>query len=412
MNLLTLQSLISNLGQDVLGVAASLNPTEESFLPCLTKLQKQFDSDLAKAALETVILRKKAQIKFSRADSMFFTRAGLEMASGEIVSRYRAKRFAHFDHVADLCCGIGGDSIGFGSAKSPTSPNVGDVGLLAVDNDPLHLALAKLNLAAYDARAEFIQSDLIKEKPPHADAYFFDPSRRAAHKRIFSVKDYQPPLSLIDSLSPRPVAVKISPGVKMSEIEHYDCEVEFISVEGELKECVLWFGFVETFRRNVSTLLRPDHDPLHLTEDLSLVSPVSLSSPLQYLYEPDPSVLRAGLVTTLARQIDAQQIDADISYLTSARKTATPWARVFFIEAAISFSQKRLREKLRSMNVGRVTIKKRGSPLDVDEFARSLKLKGDEERIIFLTHVKGEAWVLIGLETSEGAQHAAPPSEV
>ncbi|MBI5348668.1 MAG: hypothetical protein HZB77_05030, partial [Chloroflexi bacterium] len=54
MNLSTLQSLISNLGQDALGVAASLNPTEESFLPCLTKLQKQFDSDLAKAALETV----------------------------------------------------------------------------------------------------------------------------------------------------------------------------------------------------------------------------------------------------------------------------------------------------------------------------------------------------------------------
>ncbi|MBI5052955.1 MAG: SAM-dependent methyltransferase [Chloroflexi bacterium] len=398
MNLLTLQSLISNLGQDALGVAASLNPTEESFLPCLTKLQKQFDSDLAKAALETVILRRKAQTKFSRADSMFFTRAGLEMASGEIISRYRAKRFAHFEHVADLCCGIGGDSIGLG-LRNPTSPTLGEVGdfaLHAIDSDPLHLALAKLNLAAYNAHADFVQSDLTQDKPPRADAYFFDPSRRAAHKRIFSVKDYQPPLSLSDSLLPKPAAVKISPGVKMSEIDHYDCEVEFISVEGELKECVLWFWFAETFRRNISTLLRPDHDPLHLTEDLSLVSPVSISSPLQYLYELDPSVLRSGLVTTLARQIDAQQIDADISYLTSARKTATPWARRFFIEAALPFSQKRLREKLRSMNVGRVTIKKRGSPLDVDEFARSLKLKGDEERIIFLTHVKGEAWVLIG----------------
>lgn len=396
MNLLTLQSLTSSLDQDALGVAASLNPTEESFLPCLTKLQKQFDSDLAKAALETIILRKKAQTKFSRADSMYFTRAGLEMASGEIVSRYRARRFANFERLADLCCGIGGDTIGLSSISNPQS-------LISIDLDPLHLELAKLNLAAYNARATFIEADLTKDPPPQADAYFFDPSRRAAHKRLFSVKDYQPPLALIESLPSKSVAVKISPGVKMGEIDHYDCEVEFISVEGELKEAVLWFGDFKAARRR-ATLLRANESPLHLVEDISpisLVSSVSLSPPLSFLYEPDPSVLRAGLVTTLARQIDAQQIDADISYLTSARKTATPWARVFLIEAAMPFSQKRLREKLRSMNVGRVTIKKRGSPLDVDEFARSLKLKGDEERIVFLTHVKGEAWVLIGLETSE-----------
>lgn len=390
MNLSNLHSLISTLGSAAIAAARDLNPTEESFLSCLTKLHQQFDSDLAKAALETVILRKKAGTKFSHADSMFFTRAGLEMASGEIVSRYRAKRFGKFDRVADLCCGIGGDSIGLASISNLHS-------LISVDLDPLHLELAKLNLAAYNARADFIQADLAKEKPPRADAYFFDPSRRAAHKRIFSVKDYQPPLALIESLSPKSVGVKISPGVKMSEIENYDCEVEFVSVEGELKEAALWFGDLNTIRRR-ATLLRPDHDPLHLTEDLSLVSPLSISSPLSFLYEPDPSVLRTGLVTTLARQIDAQQIDADISYLTSQRLTATPWARVFFIEAAMPFSQKRLREKLRSMNVGRVTIKKRGSPLDVDDFARSLKLKGDEERIIFLTHVKGEAWVLVGVE--------------
>ena len=401
MNLSNLQSLISD--PEVLGVAVSLNPTEESFLPCLTRLQKQFDSDVAKAALETIIIRKKAGTKFSRADSMYFTRAGLEMASGEIVSHYRAKRFTKFNSVADLCCGIGGDSIGLASLSNLHS-------LLSVDLDPLHLALAKLNLAAYNARADFIQADLIKEKPPRADAYFFDPSRRAEHKRIFSVKDYQPPLSLIDSLSPKPVAVKISPGVKMSEIEKYECEVEFISVEGELRECVLWFGCAETFQRNVSTLLRRGAEPLHLVAD-DHEDEMQIVEPQQYLYEPDPSVLRSGLVTTLARQIEAQQIDADISYLTSARKTATPWARVFFIEAALPFSQKRVREKLRSMNVGRVTIKKRGSPLDVYEFARSLKLKGNEERIIFLTHVKGEAWVLIGLETSEVA-YTARTSEV
>ena len=98
----------------------------------------------------------------------------------------------------------------------------------------------------------------------------------------------------------------------------------------------------------------------------------------------------------VATQIGAHQLDPDIAYLTSDTLTSTPFARAFVIEAAMPFSQKRLREKLRAMNVGRVTIKKRGSPLDPNDFARSLKLKGDEERIVFLTHVMGKAWVLIG----------------
>jgi hypothetical protein len=105
-------------------------------------------------------------------------------------------------------------------------------------------------------------------------------------------------------------------------------------------------------------------------------------------------------VTTLAAQLGAHQLDPDIAYLTSDRLTPTPFARAFVLEAAMPFSQKRLREKLRAMNVGNVTVKKRGSPLDPETFARSLKLKGDEERIVFLTHVNGKPWMLIGKPAS------------
>ncbi|MEK7327434.1 MAG: SAM-dependent methyltransferase, partial [Chloroflexota bacterium] len=126
----------------------------------------------------------------------------------------------------------------------------------------------------------------------------------------------------------------------------------------------------------------------------------------------DPAILRAGLVTTLAAQLGAHQLDPDIAYLTSDALTSTPFARAFAVEAAMPFSQKRLREKLRAMNVGNVTVKKRGSPLDPDDFARSLKLKGDEERIVFLTHVNGKPWALIGqsLAGSDKRQTTREPS--
>lgn len=393
MDLDSLRALLTPPGQTVLAAAAQLNPTEESFLATLTQLQKQYPAALAKAALETVILRHKAQSKFTRADSMYFSRAALEMASSEIISRYRADRFAAFNSVADLCCGLGGDSIGLcANGRS----------LLAVDLDPLSLALAEQNLIAYGLSATFIQSDLTKDPLPPADAYFFDPGRRTEGKRHFSVRDYHPPLHRIDSWLPIPIGIKISPGVQWNEITGYDCEVEFISLDGELKECVLWFGPFKTTARR-ATILRSSGSPITLIALAAGSNPgCRLSQPLAFLYEPDPAILRAGLVTDLAQQLNAAQLDPDIAYLTAATLTPTPFASAFAIEAQLPFSQKRLREKLRAMNVGRVTIKKRGSPLDVADLARSLKLKGDEERLVFLTHVSGQPWVLIGkrLETS------------
>jgi len=422
LNLPAFCTLLTPLGQAAIARAAELDPSDETFLSALTQLQKHFDSDLAKAALETTLLRRKARAKFTRADSMYFTRDGLEMASSEIVSRYRAARFAPFARLADLCCGLGGDTIGLASPPSPVGAlpdggGAGGGGLFALDIDPLHLALARENLSAYGLQAKLIEADLTKSKPPAVEAAFFDPGRRASGRRHFSVRGYHPPLSIIETWPPMPLGVKISPGVDLSEIEHYDCEIEFISLDRELKECVLWFGELKTTARR-ATLLSPRHPPLSLTAqppNHPATAPRSDSGvgttqppnhpttlPLAYLYEPDPSVLRAGLVTTLAAQLNAAQIDPDIAYLTADTLTPTPFARAFAIEAAMPFSQKRLREKLRAMNVGRVTVKKRGSPLDPAEFARSLKLRGDEERIVFLTHVNGKAWVLIGLPAGGG----------
>ena len=118
--------------------------------------------------------------------------------------------------------------------------------------------------------------------------------------------------------------------------------------------------------------------------------------PQAYLYEPDPAVLRAGLVTTLAAQLDARQLDPDIAYLTAPHLRPTPFARAFAIEDALPFQLKRLRERLRGLRVGRVTVKKRGSPLEPEVLIKQLRLEGPEERVVVLTHVEGKAWALIG----------------
>ena len=73
-----------------LAAARDLAPTESSRLPALDALRKRFPADLAAAALETTLLRKRATVKFAKAEEMFFTREALEQATGEAVAAYRA----------------------------------------------------------------------------------------------------------------------------------------------------------------------------------------------------------------------------------------------------------------------------------------------------------------------------------
>jgi hypothetical protein len=167
--------------------------------------------------------------------------------------------------------------------------------------------------------------------------------------------------------------------------------VEFISERGELKECALWFGAFKSAERRATLV---NGDTIHsLLPEAAPVEPPG--RPLAYLYEPDPAVLRAGLVTTLAARLNARQLDPDIAYLTAAAVQPTPLARAYAIEAALPFQLKRLREALRIRGVGRVTVKKRGSPLEPEELIRQLRLSGPEERTVILTHVLGEPWALI-----------------
>jgi SAM-dependent methyltransferase len=179
---------------------------------------------------------------------MFFTAEALEQATGEVVARYRADRFGPFVSLADLCCGIGGDTIALSEFWIVT----------AVDADPLRLAMAEHNLGVYGlrGRAQFLMGDLLKLPLVPGEAAFFDPDRRPDGKRQVSPRRYQPPPDLLRARFPAgfPLGMKMAPAIGWSDIINWDAEIEFISLGGELKECVAWFGPLRTCRRR-STLL-------------------------------------------------------------------------------------------------------------------------------------------------------------
>jgi len=391
MDLDSFTQLLTGSGQEALSAAEALAPREQDYLRHFQVLARQYPAELAQAALETAILRREARLKFPDADRMYFTRQTLEQASSMEVSKYRSARFTPFQVVADLGCSIGGDSLSLAKVAYT----------IGIDLDPLRLAIARANLKALGLAGAscLLQADLRSPLPlpskglPRGMALFFDPARRDQGRRIYSTNEYIPPLDVLKDWLPGfpALAVKISPGVDLAELRGYQAEVEFISLHGELKEAVLWFGPFKTAQRRATIL--PGKQSLTAAGDVQ----IPLDEPRAYLYEPDPAIIRAGLVTTLGVQLGAAQLDPTIAYLTADQRVETPFARAWQVVDWFTFGLKRLRSYLREHGVGQVVIKKRGSPLQPEALIRTLRLRGEQERVIFLTKLRGKPVVVVCL---------------
>jgi SAM-dependent methyltransferase len=225
------RELLTSAGQRALAAAAALQPDEAAFLKTFDALRRNFPADLAKAAVETAILRRRAAAKFTLAGELYFTREALEQSTAEPVARWRARQFQSFPTVLDIGCGIGGDAMVLAQQSH----------CIALDRDELRLAMAAENVRVTGGRAEFLNRDALLDELPAADAAFADPARRTGGERFLGLADYAPPpADLLRRLPDIPLAFKLAPGVPWRDLEALPGTAEFISLDGELKECCLW----------------------------------------------------------------------------------------------------------------------------------------------------------------------------
>ena len=148
------------------------------------RLRKDHSARRVHLLLEQVELRHRAKKKFTQAEQMFFTRAGLEQATDERVARYKAERF--HDAVADLCCGVGGDLV----SLADRGPVVG------IDKDAAaaHLAAANCAAAGHDTDHAVVRCADVAEVPlDEIDAWHLDPDRRPSGKRSVQLDHHEPP---------------------------------------------------------------------------------------------------------------------------------------------------------------------------------------------------------------------------
>ncbi|KLL12249.1 SAM-dependent methyltransferase [Protofrankia sp. BMG5.30] len=380
------------------GAGAAVGPRQALRLG--TRLRAEYPTDLVVEALGQHELRAAAGSKFSRAMEMFFTRAGLEQASPQVVAEHTASRYAAGDIVADLCCGIGGDMLALARQHQ----------VIAVDADPLHLRVARANadVLGVGGNVTTVLSDVRDVGLAGADAVFVDPARRAGQRRL-RTGDSEPPLSWCLELAGRvaKVGIKAAPGLPREAVPA-GWELEFIAVGRDLKEAVAWSPALATTGTR-ATLLPGGHTLTSTPAGrgacrrdvhqgaYGVETPVPVRAPGEYLLDPNPAVTRAGLVAELARELGAWKIDGRIAFLSADTPIRTPFGRSLRVIDSAPWNQKQLPARLRALDVGSVDIRRRGLAGDVDELRKRLKLSGTRRATLVMTRVDNRPWGLLCL---------------
>ncbi len=417
---------------DLDGIAALLTPEGWTLLESLPSYPEQDPITLGErlrrdghppvlvaAALTQSRLRAAARPKFGPfADGMLFTPDGLEQATRLPVAARHAHRFtaAGIERVADLGCGIGADSMALATF---------DREVLAVERDEVTAAVATMNLRHWP-EATVRCEDATGTDLSGVGGAFVDPSRRtSAGRRVLDPRAGSPPLSFVVDLARRlpAVGMKTAPGIGHHLVPE-DAEAQWVSIGGDVVEAALWFGLLAREGVRRCALVIPSGDPEPRSDDPGTsagpddiagsdqtgsdqtgsnqtveITDAGLPEPEvgpvgTVLYEPDGAVIRAGLVGHVAAAVSGRLLDRSIAYVTGDRVVRSPLATGYAVEDVFPFQLKRLRTWLRDRDVGRLTIKKRGTAVEPEQLRRQLRLSGDAEATIVLTRIAGRQSVL------------------
>ena len=246
---------------------------------------------------------------------------------------------------------------------------------------------------------------------------FIDPARRDdAGNKVVSLKDCTPDVTVLqeEMLSKADyVIIKLSPMLDwhraISELSHVR-EVHIISVNNECKELLLVLsarnmGEMEASSAdgevkhagNLRIYCINDaqcfvSDELDIESSSVKIAPSTLEE-MQYLYEPNASLMKAGCFGVLSERYDARMLSKNSHLFVSREPIAVFPGRSFRIIAVSTFNKKELKRHL--SGITKANIATRNFPLSVAELRKRLKLKDGGETYIFATTLSDESHVLV-----------------
>ncbi|HTF89454.1 MAG TPA: hypothetical protein VK843_13660 [Planctomycetota bacterium] len=354
---------------------------------------------MARALAEQVDLRQRAAAKFAQPERMLLQRKGLEQATRLDVARWRAARVKHFapkSPIVDATCGLGADTLALIEAGLPT---------LALERDAWTASLAAHNLRELTGRNCVVLGSA-EAAPVRADYWCIDPDRRGSGAQALDPRSWSPPLSVALDLAraARGACIKLAPGIDLARCSLPDATVwpwhaGWVSAGGELRECTLWCGEwagdAKPGEREVVALDRG----ASLRDEPRSVDPWEPedAAALRWLAEPDPALIRSGLLGNIALRAGARPLASQIAYLGSMEAIEDPLLDAWPVLAACALDPRHVRRMLTEHDIGSIEVRKRGHPDAAEVLAKKFAGAGSRHGVLAVARLeRGHIAYLLG----------------
>lgn len=370
------------------GLEAGLDP-----LAADRALRRALPAADVRVAAEQAHLRARGAIKFPGLVDGVFTAQGLEQASDPRAAAARAQRIAQRSPAAwvlDATCSLGADARALARAG---------LRVVAADRDAHLVRMAAWNCRAASGLAEgspvaAIVADALR---PAARTRLLvaDPDRRPQGERRGDPRLWSPPLAelLHAAQDFAGACLKLAPAFDVdrwcaSAPDPEPRSWQWISVAGELKETVLWTGELAGPNEREVLVLQGDA-ATHLAGTPEECAPLDAEAAavVRVIAEPDPALIRSGLLGLVANRESLAPLGPQIAYLGGSAAPNSPLLRSWHVIDSAPADSRRVRRMLAEHDVGALTVKKRGHPDSADVLARRLGGKGARRGVLVVTRL-------------------------
>ena len=382
MNETTRQFIRENLNADVPTLALKKAPVGTDVSLALRQIEAR------------QLLRKKVPSWSENEDLVFPAHLPIEQCSSEASAKYKAN-LLEGQTFADLTGGLGIDTYCISQHFQKTDYVERQAGLCD---------LARSNFSVLNANVR-VWNETAEEYLNHCepkDCIFIDPARRdECGRKTVSIADCTPNLvELQETLLQKTekVMVKLSPMLDISkaldELRHVS-EVHVVAVANECKELdfILARGYHGEPRFVCVNLLTEQPEVRFTMEEERKSDGRLAEGVLNYLYEPNPAVMKAGCYKLLTDRYGIQKLHKNSNLYTSERLLSDFPGRIFEVEGWAPYNKK-VKQALLS-DVEKASIAVRNFPLSVAELRKALKINDGDEVFLFATTLKGEQKVLV-----------------
>jgi len=306
----------------------------------------------------------------------------IEQCSSEETALYKANIIRNTQtggtqpiRIADLTGGIGADSWAFAGIAEELFYNERNPDLRgAVERNFNKLGISNVTFNNYDISAEDTQwADALYAFRPNW--IYLDPARRgAAGEKVFRVEDCQPDilslLPILSAVTPN-IMVKLSPMADINDLQlrlgKHLKEIRIVESAGEVKELLCIFDSQDHSEAILKAVCGSEELSFYANEEKASIALYCEPKPEEYLFEPRPSLLKAGAFKTVCDRFSIRKL-APSTHLYSGLK---PVESAFFKSFSI----------LEILPLGKANILALGKKYPhADVSARNIHMRSEELR--------------------------------